>query len=49
MYSSNEDDDEEEDQSCNTIKVILVGDIGTGKTNLIGVATGQKFNPANIK
>ena len=48
MYSSNEDDDEEEDQSCNTIKVILVGDIGTGKTNLIGVATGQKFNPSNL-
>jgi len=26
----------------------LVGDSGTGKTNLIGVATGQEFNSQNL-
>ena len=31
-----------------TIKVILVGDAGTGKTNLIGVVTGQEFNALNL-
>ena len=37
-----ENDDEE--QSTNAIKIILVGDSGTGKTNLIAVASGLKFN-----
>ena len=37
-------DEYEEEQSENSIKVILVGDSGVGKTNLIAVATGQKFN-----
>ena len=36
-------DEYEEEQSENSIKVILVGDSGVGKTNLIAVATGQKF------
>ena len=27
------------------IKIILLGETGVGKTNLIAVATGQKFNP----
>ena len=43
--SGNDNDDEE---SQNFIKVILVGDAGTGKTNLIGVVTGQEFNAANL-
>ena len=38
----NENDDE--DKSANAIKIILVGDSGAGKTNLIAVASGQKFN-----
>ena len=42
------EDDEDEDNAKNYIKVILVGDAGTGKTNLIGVATGQKFNSQNL-
>lgn len=41
-----EEDDEE--QSQNSIKVILVGDTGTGKTNLIGVATGEEFNSSTL-
>ena len=41
-------DDDDEEQSQNSIKVILVGDSGTGKTNLIGVATGQPFNPESF-
>lgn len=40
--------DEDDEQSQNFIKVILVGDAGTGKTNLIGVATGQEFDSANL-
>jgi len=32
------------DDRNNTIKVILVGDTGTGKTNLITVAAGFQFN-----
>ena len=31
--------------TSNTIKLILVGDTGTGKTNLISVAAGLEFNP----
>ena len=42
------EDDEDEDNAKNYIKVILVGDAGTGKTNLIGVATGQEFNSQNL-
>ena len=42
------EDDEDEDNAKNFIKVILVGDAGTGKTNLIGVATGQEFNSQNL-
>ena len=51
MYNDKEeeeDEKEEENQSENCLKVILVGDVGTGKTNLIAVATGQKFNAANL-
>ena len=40
--------DEDEEQNLNSIKVILVGDSGTGKTNLIGVATGQQFNSKSL-
>ena len=36
--------DDEEEQSNNSIKVILVGDTGVGKTNLIAVATDNEFN-----
>ena len=42
------DNDDDDDQTQNHIKVILVGDAGTGKTNLIGVATGQEFNAVNL-
>ena len=42
------DNDEDEEQSQNYIKAILVGDAGTGKTNLIGVVTGQEFNALNL-
>jgi small GTP-binding protein len=42
------DNDDDDDQTQNQIKVILVGDAGTGKTNLIGVATGQEFNAVNL-
>ena len=42
------EDDGDEDNAKNFIKVILVGDAGTGKTNLIGVATGQEFNSQNL-
>ena len=42
------EDDEDEDNAKNFIKIILVGDAGTGKTNLIGVATGQEFNSQNL-
>ena len=31
--------------ASNAIKLILVGDTGTGKTNLISVASGLEFNP----
>ena len=33
-----------EEKPYNLIKLILVGDTGTGKTNLISVATGSEFN-----
>ena len=36
--SKNENDEIE-------VKAILIGDIGVGKTNLINVSTGHKFNP----
>ena len=36
--------DESNDDSNNIIKVILVGDSGTGKTNLITVSAGFPFN-----
>ncbi len=36
--------DDKEEQSNNSIKVILVGDTGVGKTNLIAVATDNVFN-----
>ena len=32
-------------KNSNEIKVILVGDCGVGKTNLINVAVGREFNP----
>ena len=35
-------------QANNAIKVILVGDISTGKTNLISVAAGLEFNTDTI-
>jgi len=36
---------EEEKVLSNVVKLILVGDSGTGKTNLINVSVGQEFNP----
>ena len=36
--------DDDEEQSQNSLKVILVGDSGVGKTNLIAVATDKGFN-----
>ena len=41
-------DDEDDGKSKNYIKVILVGDAGVGKTNLIAVACGQEFNTKNL-
>ena len=41
MYEENENNGEEKN---NGIKIILVGDSGTGKTNLITVAAGFEFN-----
>ena len=41
-------DDEDDDQAQNCIKVILVGDVGVGKTNLIGIACDQEFIPQNL-
>lgn len=35
---------EEEVEEKESIKVILIGDAGVGKTNLINVASGRKFN-----
>ena len=40
MFQQNDADSERE----NSIKIILVGDSGTGKTNLIMVAAGFEFN-----
>ena len=34
----------EEDEESNGIKIILVGEPGTGKTSLINVSIGQEFN-----
>ena len=42
MYDENENNGNEEKK--NGIKIILVGDSGTGKTNLITVAAGFDFN-----
>ena len=36
--------EEEEKVLSNVVKLILVGDSGTGKTNLINVSVGQEFN-----
>lgn len=36
---------EEEKVNSNVVKLILVGDSGTGKTNLINVSVGQEFVP----
>ena len=41
-------DTEEEDNKSNTIKVILVGDSGTGKTQLITVSAGLEFNSTSL-
>ena len=38
----------EEDNNSNLIKVILVGDSGTGKTQLITVAAGFEFNTTSL-
>ena len=43
-----ESNDVYEDDRANTIKVILVGDSGTGKTNLITVAAGFEFNSNSL-
>jgi small GTP-binding protein len=45
MSKQNKD---EEDNNSNLIKVILVGDSGTGKTQLITVAAGFEFNSASL-
>ena len=42
MYEENENNDNEEKD--NGIKIILIGDSGTGKTNLITVTAGFEFN-----
>ena len=41
-------DENNKDAKNNAIKVILVGDSGTGKTNLITVAAGFKFNSNSL-
>ena len=45
MSKQNKD---EEDNNSKLIKVILVGDSGTGKTQLITVAAGFEFNSASL-
>jgi small GTP-binding protein len=45
MSKQNKD---EEDNNSNLIKVILVGDSGTGKTQLITVAAGFEFNSTSL-
>ena len=37
-------DDVEEEENSNEIKVILIGDAGVGKTNLINTSSGGRFN-----
>ena len=44
MFQQNNADSERE----NSIKIILVGDSGTGKTNLITVAAGFEFNSNSL-
>ena len=39
---------EEEDEESSGIKVILIGEPGTGKTSLINVSIGQEFNEKSI-
>ena len=39
-----QNEDEEEEEKTNEIKVILIGDSGVGKTNLINKALGKRFN-----
>ena len=39
-----QNEDEEEEEETNEIKVILIGDSGVGKTNLINKALGKRFN-----
>ena len=41
-------DENNKDAKNNAIKVILVGDSGTGKTNLITVAAGFEFNSNSL-
>ena len=43
-----EEDDVEEEDKEEDIKVILVGDPGTGKTSLINVSVGEKFKEASV-
>ena len=37
-----------EDNDPETIKIILIGDSGAGKTNLIAVSAGYEFNPNSL-
>ena len=37
-----------EEDKANSIKIILVGDSGTGKTNLIAVSAGMEFNSNSL-
>ena len=39
-----EEHDNEKDKNSEAIKIILIGDVGTGKTSLIMVSAGLKFN-----
>ena len=43
MYNFEEIEEEEDESNGEDIKVILVGEPGTGKTSLINVSVGQKF------
>ena len=46
--SSGTYNESENDNSNNIIKLIMVGDSGTGKTNLISVAAGLEFNTSSL-
>ena len=48
MYDENENENNANKEKNSGIKIILVGDSGTGKTNLITVAAGFEFNTNSL-